>query len=90
MTTSNTADSTDKTFTVVIPKKPKSDLSNIDQTRRAVQDIREDLEEHQRIHKQLLKIDGIDVILYKEAEKIAELDTLHSILKLHLHKMGGR
>ena len=66
------------------------DLSNIDQTRRAVQDIKADLEKHTRIHKQLLKIDGIDVILYKEAEKITELDTLHSILKLHLHKMGGR
>ena len=87
MTTSNTADSTDKTFTVVMPKKSKSDLANID---RAIQDIRVDLEKHNRILKQLLKIDGIDVITYKQAEKVTDLTTLLSILKLHLKKMGGR
>ena len=81
---SNTADDGEYTYTIEMPKKSKSDLSNIDQTRRAVQDIREDLEEHQIIHKQLSLIGGIDVILYKEAEKITDLETLLSLLKLHL------
>ena len=63
-------------------------LSNIDNTRRALQDIKQDIEKWERIYKQLISIDGIDVMVYQTHEKITELESLQFILKSHLSKMG--
>ena len=65
-------------------------LSNIDNTRRALQDIKQDIEKWERIYKQLISIDGIDVMVYQTHEKITELESLQFILKSHLSKMGGK
>ena len=65
-------------------------LSNIDNTRRALQDIKQDIEKWERIYHQLLKIDGIDVMVYQTHEKVTELESLQFILKSQLSKMGGK
>ena len=65
-------------------------LSNIDNTRRALQDIKQDIEKWERIYHQLLRIDGIDVMVYQTHEKITELESLQFILKSHLSKMSGK
>ena len=85
---SNTAESTDRTVTLELPKaKPRSNLSNIE---RALQDIKGDIEKWERIYKQLISIDGIDVMVYQTHEKITELESLQFILKSQLSKMGGK
>ena len=65
-------------------------LSNIDNTRRALQDIKQDIEKWERIYRQLMLIDGIDVMVYQTHEKITELESLQFILKSQLSKMGGK
>ena len=67
--------------------KMTKNLSNIE---RALQDIKADIEKWERIYHQLLKIDGIDVMVYQTHEKITELESLQFILKSQLSKMGGK
>ena len=62
-------------------------LSNIE---RALQDIKADIEKWERIYRQLMLIDGIDVMVYQTHERITELESLQFILKSHLSKMGGK
>ena len=62
-------------------------LSNIE---RALQDIKGDIEKWERIYRQLMLIDGIDVMVYQTHEKITELESLQFILKSQLSKMGGK
>ena len=63
---------------------------NISNIERALQDIKGDIEKWERIYHQLLKIDGIDVMVYQTHEKIIELESLQFILKSHLSKMDGK
>ena len=62
-------------------------LSNIE---RALQDIKGDIEKWERIYKQRISIDGIDVMVYQTHEKVTELESLQFILKSQLSKMGGK
>ena len=64
--------------------------SHIDNTRRALQDIKGDIEKWERIYRQLMLIDGIDVMVYQTLEKITELESLQFILKSQLSKIGGK
>ena len=70
--------------------KPIIKNPDIDKTRRALDDIRLDIEKWERIYHQLSKVDGVEIILYTTHEKIVELEHLQFILKSHLNKMGGR
>jgi len=65
-------------------------LSDIDKTKRSLNDITQDIEKWERIHLQLLKIEDIEVIKYRVHEKILDLESIQFILKSHLRKMGGR
>ena len=65
-------------------------LSDIDKTKRSLNDITQDIEKWERIHQQLLKIENIDVIKYRVHEKVLDLESIQFILKSHLRKMGGR
>ena len=67
--------------------KMTKNLSNIE---RALQDIKGDIEKWERIYKQLISIDGIDVMVYQTHEKVTELESLQFILKSQLSKMGGK
>ena len=62
-------------------------ISNIE---RALQDIKGDIEKWERIYKQLISIDGIDVMIYQTHEKVTELESLQFILKSQLSKMSGK
>ena len=68
----------------------KGNLSDIDKTRRALEDIRLDIEKWERIYYQIADVDGVDIISYQMHEKIVELESLQFILKGHLARMGGR
>ena len=63
---------------------------NISNIERALQDIKGDIEKWERIYHQLLKIDGIYVMVYQTHEKVTELESLQFILKSHLSKMSGK
>ena len=63
---------------------------NLPNIERALQDIKGDIEKWERIYKQLILIDGIDVTTYQTHEKITELESLQFILKSQLSKMGGK
>ena len=65
-------------------------LSNIDQTKRAIQDLKEDLRKWERIHKQLLLCDNTEIMAYNVHDQIVIIENLIFTLTTHLRDMGGR
>jgi len=68
-------------------------LANIGETRRAIRDLREDIEKWGRIHNQLIKMKSetsTDIMIFSTFEQMVKAKTLQDTLKQHLKKMGGR
>ena len=65
-------------------------LSNIDQTRRGIQDLKVDLRKWEGVHKQLLLIENTEIQAYNVHDQIIVIENLIFTLTVHLKKMGGR
>ena len=70
------------------PTRKSSPLSDIDNTRRAIDDLKLDVKKWERIYKQILKIEGEEAKAYTIKDKITISQNLIDTLTKHLIELN--
>ena len=70
--------------------KPKQKSARLEDTRFAINELKEDLKKQERVYKLLIHIEHTDVLTYKIHDKILYIESLIFILQSSLKDMGGK
>ena len=70
--------------------KPKQKSARLEETRFAINELKEDLKKQERVYKLLINIEHTDILAYRIHDTILYIEGLIFILQSSLKDMGGK